>query len=167
MKTKVNIKLEPLKKLLEDIPAKAALASNREIANTAKQKLLDLVAKGISPIEGAGRFPSYKPNTKERKRYPDTVKSSYPSKRRRPVNLSLSGKFLAALKSFPKSRNIITLGFFSEYSETLEQGHREGANSQAKRPIIPQEGEALAKSIQTAILNIYRESILNYIKRNR
>jgi hypothetical protein len=161
--SKVNLKLEPLKRLLKDIPSKAALASNREIAKTAKEKILDLVSKGISPIDGKGRFPNYK-NTQK---YPKRARKNFPSKRNRPVNLTLSGKFLRALKSFPKSLNIITIGFFSQYGEDLELGHREGANSQPQRPIIPQDGESFAKSIQAAILKLYRDSILDYIKRNR
>ncbi len=162
---KVKINLRDIQKLLSEVPAKAALTSNRKIAQLAREKILDLVSKGISPIEGEGRFAAYKPKEKN-KRYPETVKRSYPAKRRRPVNLELSGKFLRALKSFPKTVNIIAIGFFSGYGETLEQGHREGANGQAVRPIIPSEpGESFTKAIRAAILKEYREAILRYLKR--
>ena len=163
---KVKINLRDIQKLLSDVPAKAALTSNRKIAQLAREKILDLVSKGISPIEGNGRFEAYKPKNKTKRTYPETVKKSYPAKRRRPVNLELSGKFLRALKAFPKTVNIISIGFFSSYGETLEQGHREGAKGQAKRPIIPSEaGESFTKAIRTAILKEYREAILRYLKR--
>lgn len=164
-KVKVNVK--NLQKFLQDMPRKTQLASNRTIAEVIKDKILQLVSRGISPIEGNGRFPAYKSSTKERKRYPDTVKGSYPSKRRRPVNLFLSGDFLAALKAIPTSVNIISVGFFSDYGKTLEQGHREGANGQAKRPIIPNESEAFTKVILTETLKAYRKSVEDYLNRSR
>lgn len=163
---KVKINLRDIQKLLSEVPAKAALTSNRKIAKLAREKILDLVSKGISPIEGNGRFDAYKPKSKTKRTYPETVKKSYPAKRRRPVNLELSGKFLRALKSFPKSVNIISIGFFSSYGETLELGHREGAGGQAVRPIIPSEpGESFTKAIRAAILKEYREAIQRYLKR--
>jgi len=162
---KVKVNLKEIQKLLSDVPAKASLTSNRKIADLARRKILDLVSKGISPIEGNGRFEAYKPKDKN-KRYPETVKGDYPAKRRRPVNLGLSGKFLRALKAFPKTVNIISIGFFSEYGETLEQGHREGANGQAKRPILPTEsGESFTNQIRAVILKEYREAIQRYLKR--
>lgn len=162
---RVKINLKDIQKLLSEVPAKAALTSNRKIAELARKKILDLVSKGISPIEGNGRFEAYKPKEKN-KRYPETVKRDYPAKRRRPVNLTLSGKFLRALKAFPKTVNIISIGFFSTYGETLEQGHREGANGQGVRPIIPSEsGESFTKAIRAAILKEYREAIQRYLKR--
>lgn len=164
---KVKMNVKEIQKLLNDVPKKAALTSNRKIADAIRVKMLSLISKGISPIDGNGRFDAYKPNTKQRKRYPDTVKGKFPAKRRRPVNLNLSGKFLRALKAFPKSINVITVGFFSEYGETLEQGHRTGANGQAERPIIPINGEGFTKVIRTEILKLYRESILEVLKRSR
>jgi hypothetical protein len=161
---RVKINLKDIQKLLKDVPAKAALTSNRKIAELARKKILDLVSKGISPIEGNGRFPAYKPKEKN-KRYPETVKNDYPAKRRRPVNLELSGKFLRALKSFPKTVNIISIGFFSNYGKKLEDGHRNDSR-QGFRPIIPSEpGEGFTKAIRAAILKEYREAILRYLKR--
>jgi len=166
---KTKIDLRQFNILIENASKRARLNASRSIASSLKNKILSLISKGISPIEGNGRFKSYKPSTKKRKRYPDTVKSDFPDKRRRPVNLELSGKFLRALKVFPKSLNIITFGFFSEYGETLELGHREGANTQAKRPIIPDfsKGEALAKSIQADILKSLKQAMENELKRSR
>ncbi len=166
---KVKIKLEPLRKLIAEMPLKVAVDSNREIAKTVKEKILSFVERGISPIEGMGRFPSYKPNDGNKKKYPDTVRGDFPGKRRRPVNLSLSGKFLRSLKSYVKSRNIIEVGFTDDRSKILEAGHRFGANGQGKRPIIPlaQNGEDFVKSIKLAITKIYRDNVIQYLKKSK
>lgn len=165
--TKVKLKLEPLRKLIQEMPLKVAVASNREIAKTIRQKILDLVSRGISPIEGKGRFPGYSASTSDKKRYPDTVKGKFPSKRRRPVNLELSGKFLRSLKSYVKTRNVIEVGFLDKYGKDLEQGHREGAKGQPQRPIIPSGSEQFALSIKAVIIKIYRDSVLDYLKKNK
>lgn len=167
-KTKVN--LTALKKLLDGIPKEAALASNRAIAAILEKKIKDLISKGISPIEGDGRFPAYKAQLeKNKKKYPDSVKKKFPNKRRRPVNLFLSGRFLKELKAIPKRINLIAVGFFSPYGQKLEQGHREQANGQGYRPIIPDTdaGEDFALSIKALILKAYRDSILAYLKKNK
>ena len=164
---RVKINLRDIQKLLSEVPAKAALTSNRKIAQLAREKILDLVSKGISPIEGNGRFEAYKPKSKTKRTYPETVKKSYPNKRRRPVNLKLSGRFLSELFSRATSPNVIEIGFDSgSYGDTLEEGHREGVGGQAKRPILPTaNGESFTKAIRAAILKEYREAIQRYLKR--
>ncbi len=167
-KTRVN--LNALKKLIDGIPKEAALASNRAIAQLIEKKMKDLIKKGISPIEGDGRFPPYKAQVeRNKKKYPDSVRDKFPNKRRRPVNLFLSGRFLRELKAVPRRINLIVVGFFSPYGQKLEQGHREQANGQGYRPIIPdtQAGEDFALSIKADILRAYRESILAYLKKNK
>jgi hypothetical protein len=163
---RVKINLKDIQKLLSEAPAKAALTSKGKIAALVKEKILSLVAKGISPIEGNGRFPAYKPKNKKKPTYPDTVKNAFPSKRRRPVNLYLSGDFLKSLRSRGLNVNLIVVDFADEYGDTLELGHRQGANGQAKRPILPTaRGESFTKVIRAAILKEYREAILRYLKR--
>jgi hypothetical protein len=108
------------------------------------EEIKNRATKGQSPIrEFPRRFPAYAAQRKKGdgvKRYPDTVKKKFPSKRKRPVNLTLSGKFLNSLKYKVKrgKRPRITVGFFNRLSRKKEKGHREGANQQPLRPIIPQ-----------------------------
>lgn len=105
-----------------------------------------LISKGISPIKGKSRFPAYK----DPEVYPKKVRKRFPSKRTRPVNLKLSGKFLKNLKAkIRQGKNpSITIGFFDSYGETLETGHREGANTQPERPIIPIENEEFKEQVE-------------------
>lgn len=181
-----------------------------KIANAVGIAVLDMVAKGISPIEGAGRFPAYKAAAlrnslkkeksavakalrankkalvrfrrmnqrqlilahKEANRkdlsstgrgYPfNTEQFKHGSKRPRPVNLFLTGKFLNALESHvtgTAGHFGIEIGFFDAKQAVKEQGHREGANGQPQRPIIPINREDFAQSIQNAIWKIIEEEI--------
>lgn len=182
-----------------------------EIANAIVGEMLNLISKGISPIEGRGRFPAYKwanarktlkeskaALNKELRRlknsnirrilagkgarkelnrqkkalakriaatnkgYPYSVQGKYPDKKPRPVNLFLSGKFLSSLEfviSGSAGEIGVELGFFDESEAVKEQGHREGANGQPERPIIPVGREDFAISIQRIILKQMEDSL--------
>lgn len=84
-----------------------------------------------------------------KKFYPESVAKEFPSKKLRPVNLFLSGKFLESL-TFKKIKDGIELGFFNHFEE-YERGHREGANGQPQRPIVPQDREEFSRSIMTRL----------------
>ena len=186
------------------------------IADAVIKGMLDLISKGISPIEGNGRFPAYKwaafrnalkkekssinKALKQNKKalfkfrrmnqrqllvaqkemnrkslgssgqgYPFSVQDKYPGKKPRPVNLFLSGAFLSSLKAniTGAAGNVgIEIGFFpgSKDAEGVEaylkeQGHREGANTQPERPIIPIGTEDFAQTIQNSIWKIIEEAI--------
>lgn len=121
-----------------------------------------LIAKGESPITGPGipsKFPAYKnPN-----RYPGNRKPH------RPVNLKLTGAFLKALgfRSFQISRRwFASVGFDSRKEQRKELGHREGANGQPKRPIIPNpsQGEKFKRKVQNKILEVARMSVRRVVR---
>jgi len=112
------------------------------------------VAKGQSPIEKGKRFPAYK----DPKVYPAK------QKRKRPVNLFLSGDFLNHLKARVRTgfRPRITIGFFDKKSILKEKGHREGAGGQPKRPIIPLKNESFSRQVKRNFL-ISIQKVLNKI----
>lgn len=110
----------------------------------------DRIKKGISPISGR-RFPAYK-RGRDPRGYPNTVRDKFPAKRRRPVNLFLSGDFLSNLtyklaRSSFRLRSAVKIGFWDSVSVKKESGHRTGANGQPKRPIIPTRNESFSRSI--------------------
>jgi len=156
---KAKINLKPLQDKIKDLNKSVALKANQTIKEEFKKKFLNLISKGISPIEGNGRFPAYK----DKKKYPGKKKQP------RPVNLKLSGRFLREFNVYIKSLNILQYGFFSQdgsqYGKDLESGHREGQNNQEKRPIIPQGSEKLAKSLELLILKIYRQYVNEYLRK--
>ena len=149
---------------LEDLKRPMDSASARQLGKDVVAEMKALISKGISPLRGEGRFPSYK-NPKDG--YPASVRHKYPDKRTTPVNLYLTGKFLAALKSKVttiKNSYAIEVGFFDSKEAIKEQGHREGANTQPKRPIIPNSGEQFAQRIQDIILKTVRDVVAKIIK---
>lgn len=198
-----RVKLDKLRKQLEDLPRKVLLKANREVAKTIREKMLDLIKKGVSPIEGAGRFQEYKAVTANRPAkeklklaksllrksknnkvriekkierikkgitvgYPESVRKDFPQKRNRPVNLFLSGRFLKELEARVVQVDKIKIGFFKSYGQKLEQGHREGANGQPERPIIPlQNSEEFAKSIVFSTIKVVEDAIKDYLKKLR
>lgn len=188
----------------------------QKIGDAVVNEMILMVKRGISPIEGAGRFPEYKWATvrKELKkeksrisrelkrnkkalfvlrrmnqrqllvrqkeqarrdisgvsgRYPFTKEAIEAGKKPRPVNLTLHGDFLNALQAKVTGTfgaHGIEVGFFPGWKDdkgveayTKEEGHREGANGQPKRPIIPIGTEDFAQRIQNIIWEIIEEEI--------
>lgn len=129
---------------------------SREEADTvgreAVAKMKELISRGISPVRGNGlsaRFPAYiKP-------------LRYPGKRkpRSPVNLFLTGNFLADLQyRVVKRKNGFgaDIGYRDEKQRLKEKGHRERSHGQPSRPTIPKAslGERFARTIEDAYLKI-------------
>lgn len=102
-----------------------------------------LIKAGISPVVGGGfggRFPGYKNPAK----YPGDKKTQ------RPVNLELTGQQLESLTS-RSTKNGVEIKYGNDTARKKESGHREGVNSQPKRPTIPDptKGETFSDSILT------------------
>lgn len=97
------------------------------------------ISQGQSPITGK-RFPRYK----NPDRYPGGLKPS------RPVNLRLTGDFLRDLvfRVITGKNPAIEIFFKTNESQLKEQGHREGANGQPKRPIIPNQRETYSRGLR-------------------
>ena len=152
-------KLEELK----DHPLTQAEA--KALGDSIVTEMKDLISKGISPIKGKGRFPAYKnPKTG----YPSTVRKQHPDKRNTPVNLRLTGKMLADLKSLVIRRgklNLPEIGYRSQKEILKEKGHREGANTQPQRPTIPIGNEVFAQRVQDIILRHIRSAIARISRR--
>ena len=121
------------------------------------------IMKGQSPIRGKGlktRFGKYRGG------YEKAIKKrKLGNKMLRPVNLKLSGDFLDDLKivGFIKEQGSTfpEIGFGSSKSDDKERGHRDGANKQAKRPIIPDDGENFAKTIEKEVIDHLNKILLN------
>ena len=117
------------------------------------------IAKGISPITDGKRFPAYKNPSK----YPGskTIKKKFPKKRKRPVNLLLSGKFLRDLTFNTKKGKTpnITIRFKTKLSRDKEEGHRKGVNKQPKRPIIPKATERFSERIEIILDKLVRKIV--------
>lgn len=220
---RVNRKrLDEIRQNIEFLAHAVTFSEGKLIADTIKNRMLSMISKGLSPIEGAGRFPEYlaagrksatatqnrqlkakariaasiakrasKSGLRARSRtfrhraasfrstarasqrglfnsYPFNVLKDFPNKRLRPVNLFLSGKFLKSLQSVFRA-NTITLRFNTKLSKDKELGHREGANGQPKRPILPDldAGEHFNISIMREVLALFSDILTNAVKRGK
>lgn len=135
----------------------------KDIGEQSLSKMKELISKGISPVKGPSlstRFPAYL----HPERYPGNRKN------KSPVNLYLTGKFLADLQS--KVINTASgwraeIGYNKQSEKVKEKGHRHGANGQPSRPTIPQVGlgETFASTIQQVYLKLFNSSIKRIIDR--
>lgn len=144
-------------------PINAATANR--IGEAVTKEVRDQISKGISPIKGNGRFPRYK----NPKRYPGDKKP------RTPVNLNLSGAFMDSLtyKVYDARTGKGTEIFYNGEdsngvsNQDKEQGHRDGANGQPKRPTLPSKsrGETFSARLIRIVRDIYNEAISSIVKR--
>lgn len=126
-------------------------AEMKRIGDLVVEEMLSDTEAGRSPLTGAA-FPAYK----NPKKYPGKKKPS------RPVNLRLTGQFLQSLKyQIVEARNRIGLeiGFSNRLAALKELGHRNGANRQPKRPLIPRGKQRLREGINKKIRVLIRSII--------
>lgn len=119
--------------------------------------MLKQISQGTSPVQGWGRFPRYK----DKKKYPGKANLAK-GKKYSPVNLRLTGQFLESLNyRVHKGKNgyYVSIGYANRTAQKKEQGHREGANGQAVRPTIPQDGETFSRLVQAEYLSIIEEAV--------
>lgn len=152
---------EALRKKIEDIPNAITRTDAEKMGEDAVASMKQLIATGSSPISGPGidaRFASYK----NPKKYPGGVSKRFPGKRVRPVNLYLSGSFIAAL-TYRAIKTVygygVSIGYDGRKQQLKELGHREGANGQPSRPTIPQAGELFVSKIQSALRSAVVQAI--------
>ncbi len=127
----------------------------KNTANKAAKKLVKIASKfGKGAKKAASAKAKQIRNQAEQQvltKYPYSVQHKFPQKRERPVNLFLSGKFLAALTYKISGRRLL-IGYFDESQAVKEQGHREGANGQPIRPTIPQGNEEFSATIYQRVV---------------
>lgn len=112
-----------------------------------------------SPISGGGKFKALDPKYKKRKQR--LGKGGDP-------NLKLSGKFLRSLTHASnklKDGWSTTIKFSNQLSKDKEKGHRDGANGQKKRPIIPTASESFNKRISAIIKAFLNSTVAGIVRR--
>ncbi len=164
-KVKILLNLVKIERIKNKLKSELGRGIGKEIGEAVVDKMKEQIAKGISPIEGQGRFPAYKESYPPKNK---SFKSKYPDKKKRPVNLSLSGDFIKDLKVQKITKNSdgvrVEIGFKGgTLSHDKEEGHRSGVNQQRKRPIIPEARESFNNSIKSIINKIIRDSIKKII----
>lgn len=166
--------LQNLAKKIEEIPQAITKRDAEEAAKVIEAEMKALIAKGDSPIAGRGKFEPYRGQYRSRiaKYGYISVRGTKYRKSLRPINLKLTGEFLNTLQGrASKSAKFgfeAQVGFFgpgSGKSRKKEQGHREGANGQAERPIIPRDGEKFHRRIVEKYLKVFRLAVQRHTRK--
>lgn len=188
-RAQLKIDIKALKKLEDRLTGTIDTGTLGQIGERIREEMLDDVSKGISPIKGQGRFPAYKwagkaneirkrareiKDTGKRKqlrtdadkltsnKYPFTAEAKRQGKKPRPVNLELTGDFLKSLLVWftgTGNKRSVHVGFKNNLSILKEKGHREGANGQPERPMIPQGSETLTPKYALLIRQILAQTL--------
>lgn len=161
-----KIGIESLRQQLKNTKGKGSTARKQAIRAKITDLKLDVYAE--KRVGAANRENLDK--QRQRKRYPDSVQEEFPNKKRRPVNLELSGKFLDNLDYWKvglRERFEVAIGFRRAPYVDYERGHREQANGQGFRPIIPQDEETFVKQIKLIIDGIFKDAVELYLNKRR
>jgi hypothetical protein len=154
MATKITAKVKISPAFLKKIDS-ISNVMNKTTATKVGEEVVDQIktftAGGVSPIAGNGKFPAYK----DPKIYPGDRKP------KSPVNLRLSGDFMSSLRATtkPDGKDYVAVVSYPGNENKKEQGHRDGANSQPKRPTLPVKGETFAEKIKAAYTKIIEDRI--------
>ena len=165
IKAKVTLKLGTLQNLTRLLSQQSVL---KPIGEAVISGVLDSVSRGVSPVRGLGRFVAYS-GASDRRKYPFSVRSEYPNKKLRPVNLSLDGSMLSSIKSKIENDKLF-VGIFGGKHELMAETHNEGTqenskNKVPKRKFLPTgRGEDFIVSIQRAIKDLFVKAIDDILK---
>lgn len=165
LKKKLKAVKEDFTKLEKTVTKKDAVA----IAERVVEQMKALIVVGKSPIKSSGRFPAYK-RAGDKDGYPANQRSSFPSKRNRPVNLTLSGEFLGDLQGgyeFKSGGVVPKVGYRTPLSRLKEKGHAQGAGGQPKRQTIPDTPKEFTAAIFEEVVEAYKEIIAKSFKKKR
>lgn len=146
---KLRLKRE-IEKKYKKLSKKALKASAIILEDEIKKS----IARGVSPVEGIGRFKKYSSS------YSDAIDSGkYHNKKKRPVNLKLSGGMLKSLVTRPKGLDRIIIKFRSKIADYHD---KEGAGkSKILRRLLPKRNtsEKFSRVIMKKVLQKYTDII--------
>lgn len=108
-----------------------------------KEAITDFLSKGISPVEGKGRFVKYSSSYTSAILNGRYVKFG---KAVRPVNLKLTGKLHNSIKIRPTASGL-TIWF----SDKKAEYHQNGTSKMPQRKLLPDDGELFSQAINEKI----------------
>lgn len=153
-----------------------SLLSRRAVDNRTKDKVGEFVdretkkriAVGKSPVKGVGRFKAYAVQRKG-EGYPETsnIKSRFPLKKTRPVNLKLDGTFLDAI-GFNRTKFGVEYGLQSRRKllQDMFDAHNNGEHPDVpQRKFVPTGSrDAYTTDIVKGIRDIYNDRVSDIIR---
>lgn len=151
MPIKVKADLKSVLKVTEDVKKRF----NKEVSDGAVgyelvRTIQDMIKKGISPVDGQGRF----------ERYSDSYRTAIKAKRVQgkttvsPVNMYQTGEMLGSLRALQKGSKVII-----EFTDKKAAYHQFAEGSMPVRKLLPQNGESFTKRITQLILKALKKAI--------
>ena len=168
--------LERVKKKLKRLKKPLTRNDANELGVDVVDRMKKSISKGSGTIKGFRRFEKYRGGYRDqikKKGYVRVGKTKI-SKKLRPINLKLTGSFLASLAnkvSSDKNGYSTIIGIFGAKQIEKEKGHRAGGtkkhpNTQGVRPILPtKKGEQFTSIIQQTIIKFLNKVIKKQIKK--
>ena len=135
-----------------------------------RERVLKNLSKGVSPVEGVGKFDKYSDSYKDEIKKGTSFRmiAATPKKRRSPVTLRLVGQLWNSLKLFTTGGFTDKFRLVFDWQDFLADIHnRRGAGKSKKiRRMLPTEkGENFNKDINDTILNKLRQAASLVAKR--
>lgn len=140
----------------------------KQIEMVVKQGINEMLDVGTSPVRGYGRYEAYAAQRLDPKKYPNSVKSKYPNKKIRPVNLQLTGAMIKSIKVLSSSGDKVSIGIPSGKESLKAETHNEGTQRHRvpQRKFLPTgPGEEFVVSIQRKILAILEKAVSDRLKK--
>lgn len=150
MPIKVKTNLKSVLKVTEDVKNRF----NEEITSGSIgyeliRTIQDLIRKGISPVEGKGRFQRYSQS------YRTAIKKGYVKKRGvSPVDLFVTGEMLGSLKAINQGKKVIL-----KFDDKKARYHQDGTDKMPERRVLPEKaGEKFTKRVTQLILKALKNA---------
>lgn len=124
-----------------------------------KQAIVQDLIKGISPVQGGGKYKKYSPTYKKeiRKGSSNTMRSARPTKSISPVNLRLTGTLHRSLKSFFK-RNALIIQF-KDFLADIHNRRGAGKSKVIRRLLPTEKGETFNRRINTVMIDQIKKAV--------
>jgi hypothetical protein len=129
MPIKIRTNLKVLKKLTEDVRENFRKEiTNGGVGYELVRTIQDIIRKGISPVEGEGRFQKYSAS------YRKAIKKGQlgQNKRPSPVSMFLTGEMLGSLRFVEKNKRI-----FIQFDDKKAFYHQKGKGNLPRRKLLP------------------------------
>lgn len=150
MPAKITKKIR-FKRLIPDARTKFSKDLKKSIVKVIRTK----IESGVSPVKGQNRYPKYSEGYAKKKG------------RRRPVDMTLTGKMLDSLKAVLKSgRKTVVVAFTGRRNKKLAEYHTLG-DGQPMRKLLPVGRETFKRDILNKIVRFADEAIKFATRRQR
>jgi hypothetical protein len=153
MPVRVRADLKALLKVTEDVKKRFRKeVTNGAIGYEMVRTIQDLIDKGISPVDGEGRFEKYSDS------YRNAIKAGRVEGKKTvsPVDMYVTGDMMGSLQSVERNGRV-----FVEFTDEKASYHQEGNSKLPQRKLLPEEGESFTKRITQLILKALRKATRN------